>query len=187
MARPPAGSDLEGMYTPTVPRVRDRPAAYGPHEVGGGAFPAAHVLEDLNRCPDGHAPRILARYAALRCWILRDDRADPAFVDHAAGSARRYLDAVAGWPEAEPLRRLTGAEPGLDAAHRAASLARAAGHLDGASALLRAGYMAARRRGEIAWAARMAGAVADLLEREGLEGAGLWARRADRLRRYSDA
>lgn len=176
------------MYTPSVPRVRDHAAAYGPHEVDDDAFPAARVLEDLNRCPDGDAPRILARYAALRCWILRDTGADPDFVEHAAGTARGYLDAVEGWSEAVPLRRLTGADPGLlDAAHQAARLARTAGHLDGASALLRTGYMAARRHGEIAWAARLAGAVADLLEQAGVEGAALWARRAERLRRFDSS
>lgn len=170
------------MYTTTGPRVRDEPAAYGPHEVDADAFPAARVLQDLGRAPDRDAPRILARYAALRSWLLRDDLAEPEFLRHAVVAARAYLAATGEWPDADPLTRLTEPHPDLAAAHHAATMADRAGHVEGASALLRAGYLAARRRGEIAWAARLAREVADLLDREGLDGVELWARRADRLR-----
>lgn len=184
-ARPPG--NLQDMYTTTAPRVRDQPAAYGPHEVGAEPYPAATVLKDLARAPADHVPRILARYAALRCWLLRDQAADPGLVRHAARTARAYLAVVDGEAEKEPLERLLGPEPELAAPWDAAAAAGAAGHIEGAFALLRAGYMAARRRSEVRWAARLAGAIAELLEREGMDGGDLWARRARRLERWADA
>lgn len=185
MARRPFGGNLHGMYTTAAPFVRDEPAAYGPHEVEADAFPAAAVLEDLRRAPEHDVPRILARYAALRSWLLRG-RTDPGLTRHAARTARRYLAAVADWPEAAHLARLADPEPALSAVRDAAVAAAGAGHVEGAYALFRAGYMAARRRGELAWAARLAAGIVELLEREDMDGAALWARRADRLGRRAD-
>lgn len=186
MDRRPGRTDFEGMYTPAVPRVRDEPAAYGPHEVDDDEFPAARVLEDLARCSDQEIPRVLARYAALRSWLLREEDADPILVGHAAQTARAYLAAVEDWPEAEPLAHLAEAEPALGPLHVAAAAAREAGHAESAYALLHAGYMGARRRGDLPWAARLAGALADLLTAEGTDGAALWTRRAARLRQRLD-
>ena len=173
------------MYTPTVPRIRDRQAPYGPHEIDDEAFPAARVLDDLTRCADAHVPAILARYAALRSWLLRDAGAAPELTDHADLNAGAYLAATKDGPERRLLSRLAEPEPPLDSVRAAALAARASGHREGAYALLRAGYLAARRRGELPWAARFAAAIADLLEAEGLDGAPLWARRAERARRRS--
>ncbi|MFO7895065.1 MAG: hypothetical protein R6U63_15230 [Longimicrobiales bacterium] len=174
------------MYTSSVPRVRDEPAAYGPHEVDDDEFPAARILEDLARSSDQEVPRVLARYAALRSWLLREEDADPVLVRHAAQTARAYLAAVEDWPEAGPLARLADAEPALGPVHAAAAEAREAGHTESAYALLHAGYMAARRRADLPWAARLAGALADLLAAEGMDGAALWTRRAARLRQHLD-
>ena len=169
------------MYTTSAPRVHDQPGAYGPYEVDAEAFPAAHVLHDLGRVPDADAPRVLARYAALRCWLLRG--ADRPLARHAAVAARRYLGAIEDWREGALLTRLVDGEPEPYAVSEAARMAAGAGHREGAYALLRAGYLAARRARDLAWAARMAGRIAALLETEGLDGAPLWKRRAERLRR----
>lgn len=171
------------MHTTPTLRVRDQPAAYGPHEVEGDAFPAAMVLQDLARAHDLDVPRILARYAVLRCWLLRDLPADAGLVRHAARAARAYLAAAPDWPERSPLERLIAPEPELAAARDAGLAAAAVGHTEGAYAIFRAGYLAARRRSELPWAARLAEAIAALLHREGHDGAELWARRAQRLRR----
>lgn len=186
MDRRRRNADLEGMYTLSVPRVRDEPAAYGPHEIDDDEFPAARVLEDLARSSDEEVPRVLARYAALRSWILGEEDADPILVGHAAQTARAYLAAVEDWSEAEPLGHLADAEPALGPVHAAAAAAREAGHAESAYALLHAGYMAARRRADLAWAARLADALADLLAAEGMDGAALWTRRATRLRQRLD-
>lgn len=173
------------MYTSPVPRVRDEPAAYGPHEVDDDPFPAARVLDDLTRGPDDAVPSILARYAALRCWHLRARHAHPVLLDHAIEAARRYVAAIDG-PEASALARVAARAPELDAFEDAASAAASAHHVEGAYALLHAGYATARQRSDLRWAARLAGALAVLLEAEGLDGVALWTRRADRIRRLID-
>lgn len=182
----PAAGNLQSMFTTSAPRIRDEPAAYGPHEVEGDDFPASAVLDDLIRAPDGDVPRIVARYAVVRSWLLRDLGADPVVTGDAAASAARYLSAVEDWPEAAPLRRLAGCDAPLAAAWEAARHASAAGHTEGAYALLRTAYLAARRRSDIAWAARLADGIARLLEAAGMDGTTLWARRAARLRRLLD-
>lgn len=173
------------MYTTPAPRVRDEPRAYGPHEVEGDAFPAAMVLQDLALAPERDVPRILARYAALRCWLLRDLPVAGSLVSHAETTARAYLSAVPEWPERAPLERLLEPEPELAAARDAGLAAAGGGHAEGAYAIFRAGYLAARRRSELRWAARLAEEIASLLRAEGHDGAALWARRANRLRRYA--
>lgn len=170
------------MVTSDVPHVRDEPASYGPHEVDDDAFPAARVLEDLARAADRDAARVIARYAALRDWLLRQESADPVLLRHSRGAARAYLAAVDG-PEAAALARLADPEPELAAFHRAGRAATRAGHTEGAYALLLAGYTAARRRADFPWAARLAADLAALLEEQGLDGVALWTRRAEQLRR----
>ena len=171
------------MYTTTAPRVRDEPAAYGPHEVEGDPFPAARVLDDLATASDESIARILARYAAVRCWQLRAASAEPGLVRHAAGTARGYLAVTGRWKEGRLLARMVDGDPGHGAVRAAAAEAAAAGHPEGAYALLHTGYLAARRAGDLTAAAGMAGELADLLEARGLDGGALWARRAERLRR----
>lgn len=180
------GHDLQGMYTTTAPRVRDEPAAYGPHEVDGDPFPAARVLDDLRDASDEEIPRILARYAALRSWCMRAEGAEPVLLRHAEQAARRYLSATAG-PEADALARLAERAPGLDAFEVAASAAAEDEHAEGVYALLHAGYIEARRRADLARAARLAAAIAAHLEQEKADGVALWARRAERLRRHIDS
>lgn len=186
MASRARAGNLPCMTTTAAPCVRDDTPPYGPHEVDADEFPAAAVLEDLARAPDEDVPGILARYAALRSWLLREAGADPVLVRHAAEAAALYLAAVPDGPEAAALRGLAHRRPGLDGVRDAARAAEAAGHTEGACALYRAGYMTARRRGELAWAGHLAAALAELLGREGMDGAALWARRAGRLRKLTD-
>lgn len=174
------------MYTTAGPRVRDEPAAYGPHEVDGDEFPAARVLKDLAGAADEDIPRILARYAALRSWLLRRNAAEVDLIEHAESTAHAYLAAVEDWPEAESLARLVDDEPELSVLWHAAANADLDGHTESGYALLRAGYMAARRRADLPWAARMAEAITELLDDAGLDGVTVWVRRADRLRKRLD-
>jgi hypothetical protein len=186
MARRYRDGDLQVMHTTPALRIGEGHPAYGPHEADSDVFPGALALEDLRRASTEDAPRILARYAALRSWLLREAAADPILVRHALDTARAYLAATDPWPEAAPLRRLAEADAEPDAAWEAATAADHAGHTEGAYALLRAGYMAARRNAEIPWAARFAAAITELLERHGMDGAELWAGRATRLRGLAD-
>lgn len=186
MATRRAADNLQDMYTTSAPRIRDEQAAYGPHEVDGDEFPAARVLEDLAGSSDEDVPRILARYAALRSWLLGDNDADPLLVRHARETARAYLGALNDWPDAGPLAQLADADPDLAAVSEAAALADLAGHTEGGHALLRAGYLAARRRGDLPRAEHMATEVARRLDRDGADGADLWARRSQRLRKRID-
>ncbi len=171
------------MFTADVPRVREEPASYGPHEVNDDAFPAARVLEDLSHSQDADVPRVLARYAALRDWALRQQGADPVLVRHGRDAARAYLAAMDG-PEAAALARLADDVPELAAFHEAGLAAAEAGHTEGAYALLLAGYSEARQQGDLPWAARLAASLAALLDAQGLDGVALWTRRAERLRRH---
>lgn len=186
MATVRSGDNLEGMYTTAVPRVRDEPAAYGPHEIDGDPFPAARVLEDLREASDLDVPRILARYAALRSWQLRAASAEPELVRHATETARGYLAVTGDWPEAPLLARVVDGDPAMTAVQAAATAAADVGHCEGAYALLHTGYLAARHRRALRPAARFAGRIAALLQVEELDGADLWARRADRLQRRAD-
>lgn len=178
--------NLQDMYTTIAPRIRDQPAAYGPHEVEGDAYPAAGVLDDLTGVQERDIPRILARYAALRCWLLRDARADPGLVRHAARTARAYLAVLPDGRERAALEQLVSVYPDLDAARDAGQAAAVADHPEGAFALLRAGYLAARGRSDLAMAARFADDIAGLLRARSMDGPELWARRAERLRRSAD-
>lgn len=186
MAKRGARPDVQGMEPSPVPRVREEPADYGPHEVDDDAFLAARVLDDLTRTPDEAVPRVLARYAALRSWLLREARADPVLVGHGEAAARAYL-AVTDGPEAEHLAELAEAEPAVTAFREAGAAASKAGHTEGAYALYHAGYQAARRRGDLAGAAGLATSLAELLKAEGLDGVALWTRRAEQLRRSADS
>ncbi|MDX1674658.1 MAG: hypothetical protein R3314_07690 [Longimicrobiales bacterium] len=167
------------MYTTTAPRVRDRPAAYGPHEVDADPFPAARVLDDLAHADEAGIPQVLARYAALRAWLIRHD--DPGLVRHARQTARAYLAHVGHGPDTLGLTGLADGVLDADAMRRAASSARRMGHREGAFALLQATYLEARHGADLESACGAASEIAGLLRAEGLDGAELWARRSARL------
>ena len=174
------------MHTHTAFRVRETPGPYGPYDAGFRSDPAIAVLGDLVRAPDHAVPAILARYAALRSRVLRDDRAHPALVQHAAQAARSYLAVVEDAVETRALVRLAAPHTPLSALWEAGVEAAGAGHVDGAEALLKAGYLSARRRREYRWAATMAAALATLLDEQAEaaeqdEMARLWARRSRQL------
>lgn len=117
MASPAARADLSLMYgfRRTTTKVRDTAPRYGT-QPRDDRYPADDVLADLPTATDDLAiARILARYAALRHWLLRVGGAPRALTDHAAEAARSHLDAAGGpegepiateWAEGETLRRL---------------------------------------------------------------------------------
>ncbi|HUG39179.1 MAG TPA: hypothetical protein VMM12_01775 [Longimicrobiales bacterium] len=81
--------------------MRDVPPPYGTGP-GAGRFPADDVLADLAAVSDADAPdrvaRILARYAALRHWLLRTGGAPPGLIGHARDAARAHLAALPALP-----------------------------------------------------------------------------------------
>lgn len=161
MALAPAGTDLSRMYgfRRTSAAVRDPAPVYGegPDE---DRFPADDVLADLARlgspAPPIRAARILARYAALRHWLLRRAAGPAALEQHAASAAREYLAAcgAAGpgageWREGALLLRLLQADRGGGAALLSAAATEAfrAGDRRGAEALSAAAVAAAKGGG----------------------------------------
>lgn len=138
-----------------------------PYRAGEDAprFPADEVLGDLERATGEDAPvrigRILARYAALRHWLLRASEAPEPVTDHARRAARAHLaaslepqtgmsQATGGrpWAEGVLLLRTLGSRPERAAATLAlaAEEARAAGDHGGAGALRSAARQAALLR-----------------------------------------
>ena len=130
--------------------IRESAPRYGAH-TEADRFPADDVLADLERAAGVDAPvritRILARYAALRHWLLRVAGAPAGVLEHADHAARAYLSAslevgsVADgerWAEGTLLLRVLDARPeragGVLAA--AAVEARSVGDDRGACALL---------------------------------------------------
>jgi hypothetical protein len=148
--------DLSGMYEHrwTSAPIRDAAPAYGPR--GTDRFPADDVLTDLRAAGGTLATlrmqRILARYAALRCWLLRVEGAPPSLTRHAADAARLHLAASAEggrrWSEGEVLRRLLDSDPGAAAPllSAAGNEAARAGDVAGAAALRSAAGRATRLR-----------------------------------------
>jgi hypothetical protein len=125
--------------------IRDGGARYGTRPVPAEPFEAAGVLDDLASAADEEVLLILARYAALRAWLLRRERAAPELVRHALSAAREHLAAApAGWRERGPLRALLRGENAAVPARleEAATLAEGAGHLCGARALRHAAQRA---------------------------------------------
>lgn len=129
------------MYT--IPRcttsVRNDSPLYGLVPRRDEAYAAAGVLHDLAAAPDAELPIILARYAALRAWTLRSERAPAAVVAHALSAAAEHLASVEGeWRERrllrEALRGGVGQRP-LTSLWAAAAAAEEAGHPHGARAL----------------------------------------------------
>ena len=168
MAFPGPPPDLPTMYgyRRTSDSVHEPSPRYG-HGADGAddRFPADEVLLDLALAEgadrDVRIARIVARYAALRHWLLRLYDAPPTLLSHAAGAARAHLSATtpgAGpapdredadggapvgsepWPEGEMLRKLEGSPVGTAAGWLAAAALEAdvAGDVAGADALRRA-------------------------------------------------
>jgi hypothetical protein len=157
MAFRSGAADLWPMYSFNASNrtVRDLRATYPDRAPDPERFPAELVLRDLCRSlPDGAVPLIVARYAALRAWLLRGAAPEPAFREQARAAATAHLDAAdRDWTEGRLLRRLLepgrpgdpGAEP-WELLAQVASAAEAAGHLDGALAARTAAWRAAMDR-----------------------------------------
>lgn len=162
MALPADRPDLRGMYEfrRTRASVRDPvpPYAAGP---AAERFPADDVLTDLESAagPDGprRAARILARYAALRHWLLRAGGAPAGLIEHAEEAARAHVacsaraagDAVdLEWAEGELLLALLEAAParGPGLLREAAAEAERDGCGAGAAALTAAAREGGRTR-----------------------------------------
>lgn len=119
--------------------VHDGAARYDEGPVPAEEFAGAGVLRDLSNAEASEMPLILARYAALRAWILRSHGERGAVATHALTAAREHLLATADeWAERELLgaaldagRSARALELLDDAAHAAA----ARGHHEGARAI----------------------------------------------------
>ena len=86
--------------------VRDGGAPYGPGPSPSETFQAEGVLDDLVEVPADDVPLVLARYAALRAWLLRSEAAARALVRHARSAAWEHLRATPpDWSERAVERR----------------------------------------------------------------------------------
>lgn len=145
----------------TTAKVCDAAPPYG-GQSREDRYPADEVLDDLPTAADGAAvARVLARYAALRHWLLRAEAAPSSLTTHAEAAARAHLaaaanggagGAVAGavaddWAEGEMLSRLAEAPLWQAAGLLASAAAEAAraGDRSGAAALDAAARDAVRR------------------------------------------
>ena len=126
--------------------VRDRRARYGEQPDPGEHAPE-RVLRDLAGAPEEEFGTIIARFAALRAWLLSAAGAPPAVIEHARSAAAEHI-AAAGtrWREGSLLSGLRGPDA-EDRLVRAAAEAEAAGHVHGARALLGAAERAGRTDG----------------------------------------
>jgi hypothetical protein len=148
MATPAENADLVAMYPNDQydGRIREPGGPYGPPPIEPDRFPAEQVLRDLRTTRDPAAmARIVARYAALRAWILAaDPETDPGFLAHARSAAFGYLRATpASWPGRPQLRRLVRAarSPAMvPVLLAAAETAAADGCANGADALRNAAW-----------------------------------------------
>jgi hypothetical protein len=93
-------------------RIREPRGPYGSGPTEPDRYPAEQALRDLRTTSEPAAmARIVARYAALRAWILAaDPETDAEFLAHARAAAYGYLRATpATWPGRPHLRRLVRA------------------------------------------------------------------------------
>jgi hypothetical protein len=125
--------------------VRDGAPRY-PAPSPSDAFPAAGVLDDLRTVPVPDLPLVLARYTALRSWLLRYGDAAPALVGHAGSAADAHLDGLPPDGDARAgldalLDARTTAEA-VAALETAADAAEASGHAAGARTLRQAAHRA---------------------------------------------
>lgn len=168
--------------------VRDRSPRYpGSWSADPEPFPAEGALHDLKSVTVSELPRVLARYAVLRYWLLSTEPAAPELLHHAREAAHAHLDCLEdGWREAGPLHAIVAAAEPVEAAGAVAATAAGAAehthHLHGAHATLRAAFVVARRRCDLAVAAAVARRLAAFADRHGdPHAATRWRRRAARL------
>jgi hypothetical protein len=196
MARKGRAHDLSRMYTFNIshPAVRDRRSRYHAGGPDPEQYHAEPVLRDLrNHATEEAAPLIVARYTALRAWLLGYDHAEPALLEHARETAEAHLEATPpGWGEREMLRRLvslpTGAEEPCRLLARVAEAAEATGHVAGAHAAWTAACAAALRPGRFDLAAALALDAAGFLRRSDQpDRAAAWERAARRFASAGDS
>jgi hypothetical protein len=183
------------MYTfnPNYPEVREGQTHYPAGGPDPEEYPAEMVLRDLSAhgTPEA-APLILARYAALRAWLLGMEGSPPEMLDHARAAARAHLDAAPdGWAEGGLLRRLVefpaGAEEPCRLLVQVAGTAEAEGHIDSALAAWSGACAAALRLRRFDLAAGLALQAAEFLRRRGArDRAASWERAAHRLAQAGD-
>lgn len=190
MARTDRARNLSHMYTLNMshPAVRDRWSRYPAGGPDPEEYHAELVLRDLRtHGTDEAAPLIVARYAALRAWLLGSESPPPGLLEHARETAAAYLDSTPpGWIEREVLRRLVslpaGAEEPCQLLVRVAEAAEAAGHVEGALAAWTAACRAALRPGRFDLAAGLALQAASFLRRSDQpDRAASWERAARRF------
>lgn len=129
--------------------VRAGAARYGGRPIPSEDFPGAGVLDDLADAVDADIPLILARFAALRAWVLATDTPPDQEPDevtrHALSAALEHLAATEdGWRENELLRgAVTGPRAeSLKLLAAAAAAAERIGHEHGGRALREAVHRA---------------------------------------------
>lgn len=192
MASEAIADDLGAMYplNRLDHTVRDARAHYSAGAPAPEQFPAELVLRDLGGAEgEIEAPLILARYAALRAWMLVGGQSEPELLRHALAAAHAHLAAAPeDWPERALLARLldrghaTGDAPAL--LLDVAVAAEEAGHIDSALAARTAAWTDAIRGLRLASAAELATGVASFLRRQGAaQTAADWERAAARLAR----
>lgn len=129
------------MYTSRqyTTRVRDGTAPYEDGPFPAEEFAGAGVLRDLSDAEASEMPLILARYAALRAWILRARGERGVVAAHALTAAREHLLATDDeWAERELLAAALDAGSSahaLELLDAAAHAAAARGHDQGARAI----------------------------------------------------
>jgi hypothetical protein len=176
--------------------VRDGRPPYAARTDEPERYPAERVLRDLSRARQAReVPAILARYAALRAWLLAAGPPDPAeraLARHARLTASAHLDAASGpWAEGSLLQELIEPElaPGAGWAllGKIATAAERAGHFHGALAARQSAWAGAVRAHRLDAAAVMARDIAALLGRHGLDrSARRWERTARGLERSAE-
>lgn len=119
--------------------VHDGTARYGEGPLPAEEFAGAGALNDLSRAETTDVPLILARYAALRAWLLATTGVGGPVATHAMMAALEHLAATAeDGTEPDLLRAALAAGdggPGLELLERAGRAAAARGHEHGAHAL----------------------------------------------------
>jgi hypothetical protein len=193
MAFPPGPAIFHSMYTLNTgtEMVRDSRAHYAPGAPDPERYPGEMVIRDLRRVrADWEVPIILARYAAIRAWLIGTEPTDAGLADHARLTAHAYLDAVPEWPEGPIIRRLLAPDAPShspwELLGEIAIAAEAAGHVDGALAARQAAGAAAGRADRLDVAASVAAEIAALLNRLGeVRKARQWARASRWLARVA--
>ena len=113
MALPPGSPDLAAMpygFRRSGRPLRENAPSYGSFS-DPDRFAGDTVLADLQGAEDPlRVSRIIARYAALRSWLLAAEGMPRRLTRHAADAARAHLEAVAPWAEGALLLELLDAD-----------------------------------------------------------------------------